>query len=496
MKIRFSNYRVVTRRITTLVSGLRQRAHTLERWVVKRINKVPVQTFFILLGVCFLLIVVGNIIRRPKPAPANIAAEPKHVQVYSIGSSPRVQVTAKIEKSGVISLVAQTAGIVQAINGTDGAAVTRGIQLFTLSTNYQGGTVPSVTRQIAQKNKEFVESSFDTQKQMIDVRRDIANTGDTQADDYRNITNKSIDDTKSLILLNEEILTSLNDQLTLLESTNVGGSKDSAIMEIKQAKSGVVTGLNALKSALRTSEYTQSEDNAPARISNLTRELTNKQLDIETKALELNRELSALNLKIAIISESLMYPASPVTGVIERIHVHVGDSVNPGTVLATIKANVTTSTAIVFVSEDLARSISRLEPSTLVIGDSRVDVLPRHISSEPTEGVLHSVVFTVPDEYAGFLANKSYLTVELPVSTPKSSASVPFVPIDAVYQTQSDAFLFVASPSTTGVYMVESRTVILGPVVGSYVEVTKGVSSSDQVILDRTVSSGDVVTVK
>ena len=493
MKSRISNYRVVTRQITTYVNILRARASSIEHWIVKRINKAPVQSFLILLGACVALIVIGNIMRRPKPLPTEAAAAPKQVSVYSIGESPKVQVSAKIEKSGVVTMVAQTAGIVQFVNGAEGTSVSRGTQLFTLSTNYQGGTIPSVTRAIAQKNKEFVDASFDTQKQMIDARRDIANASDAQADDYRNITNKSIDDTKTLISLNEEILSSLDSQLTYLESTNVGGANDGAIMEVKSAQSGVITGLNALKNGLRTSEYTQNEDNAPARISNLSRELTNKQLDIETKALELNRELSGLNLRIAQISESLMYPSSPVAGVIERINVRVGDNVNPGTILATIKGNVTTSTAVALVSEDLAKHISRLEPGILIIGDLRVSVQPRHISSEPTDGILHSVVFTVPDEYRDALANKSYLTVELPVSTRKSTASVPFVPIDAVYQTQSDAFLFVASKSAEGKFMVESKTVTLGPVIGSYVEILKGVSAADQVILDRTVSSGDAV---
>lgn len=465
-----------------------------ERWVVRRINMAPVQTFFVLLGACLALIIIGNIIRRPKSAPAAAVAVPKQVSVYSIGESPRVQVSAKIEKSGVVTMVAQTAGIVQSIQGVEGGSVLRGSQLFALSTSYQGGTIPSVTRAIVQKNKEFVDASFDTQKQMIDARRDIANAADAQADDYRNITDKSIDDTKTLISLNEEILSSLDGQITYLESTNVGGANDSAIMEVKSAKAGVVSGLNALRNGLRTSEYTQDEDNAPARISNLSRELTNKQLDIETKALELNRELSGLNLRIAQIGESLMYPSSPVSGTIERINVRVGDSVNPGTVLATIKGNATTSTAVALVSEDLAKHISRLEPGMLLIGTQHVAVQPRHISSEPTDGVLHSVVFTVPDEYTDQLANKSYLTVELPVATQRSTVSVPFVPLDAVYQTQSDAFLFVASKSAQGTFMAESRTVTLGPVIGSFVEIRKGVSAADQIILDRTVSSGDAVS--
>lgn len=493
MKRRIFNHRVVTRHAEKATQSIKDRAYRFERFVVKRINQAPMQTFFILLGACLALIVIGNILRQPKPAPAESAATPKKVMVYSIGESPKVQVSAKIEKSGVITMVAQTAGIVQAINGTDGGSISRGYQLFSLSTNYQGGTIPSITRAIAQKNKEFVDASFDTQKEMIGKRRDVANAADAQADDYRNITNQSIEGTKSLISLNEEILTSLDGQLAYLESTNVAGANDSAILEVKSAKSGVVSGLNALKSGLRTSEYTQDEDNAPARMSNLSRELTNQQLDIELKALELNRELSGLNLRIAQIAESLMYPASPISGTIERINVRVGDSVNPGTVLATIKGNVTTSTAVALVSQDLANHISRIEPGVLLIGSQRVSVLPRHISSEPTDGVLYSVMFTIPDEYKDAVANKSYLTVELPVSTQKSTYSVPFVPIDAVYQTQNDAYLFIASKSAN-TYMVESRTVTLGPVVGSYVEIMKGVSAADQVILDRTVSSGDTVT--
>lgn len=493
MTLKPNNLNSVLLTIKKIVSTVKKLLTTVAKKIIRLIDRAPLVTFFGLLVILLVLILVGNFLRKPKTAETTSETAPKHVEISSIGENPRVQVSAKVEKTGVIKLVAQSNGIVQAIHRTEGSRIGRGQWIISLSNTYQGGTIASVSRQVAQKNNEFTELNYPVQMEMIKKRREIANLSDGQADKLRDIANQSIDETKSLISLNEEILTSLNAQIEFLETS---GADETDIMTAKQGKAGLLTGLNALKTALRNTEYQADEDHEPGQLANKSRELTQQQLDIEERSLNLNMEISKLNLRLAQINESFMYPASPVNGVVERIYVKIGDSVNPGTVLATISSDKTSVTAVAAVSAELAENISTVEKSKVTIGTIHFDLAPRYISSEPTEGNMHAVLFTIPDEYVDQLSNSSYITIEIPVSKPKSAAAVPFVPLDAIFQTQTDAYVFVASPSASGALIAQSRAVNLGDVIGSYVRIEKGLQAGDQVIINRNIIAGDPVTIQ
>lgn len=135
-----------------------------------------------------------------------------------------------------------------------------------------------------------------------------------------------------------------------------------------------------------------------------------------------------------------------------------------------------------------------IERSSIQLGSERIELTPRYVSSEPTEGNLHSVLFTVPEISAALVADGSRVSVEIPVGQAKASVSVPYVPIDAVFQTQDTSLVYVASRSGEGVYTATAKTVELGAVFGSYVQIRSGISAEDQVILDRNILSGDAVT--
>src|SRR5882672_7357479 len=76
------------------------------------IKRRPLGSFFIALGVLLLVIIVGHMLNQPKPQPT-VPPAVKPVKLYSIGSVPRATFQAKIEKAGVIKIVAETSGIVQ-----------------------------------------------------------------------------------------------------------------------------------------------------------------------------------------------------------------------------------------------------------------------------------------------------------------------------------------------------------------------------------------------
>ena len=444
------------------------------------------------MAVLFGSIIVGNMITSNKPKQKSDTALVKDVTVFGIGSLPTVSSNATVEKQGVVSVIAQSAGIVQSIFVEEGNTVGKGQALVWLSTNPSGGTIPSVTREIAQKNYDFVSLNYDTQKELIAKRREVSERTNNLAADTRDMTQDTNARTNELISLNEGIVSSLDSQIQHLESTNVGNANESLILQAKQGKSSVLAALNSLKTAVAQATYQADEQNEPGHLANLSRDITTKQLDLEEKSLDLNKELSRLNLSIALLSESLLYPASPVSGTVERIHVKNGQMVSAGTVIATIKGNVTHTSLLAFVSEDTARNLSHLEPSRVHIGTRVVSLVPSYVSSEPTDGVLFFARYDIPEEYEDELTIGEVVRVDMPISAIRATSAVPFVPLDAVYQSNTKSYVFVATPSGS-MTVAKSTVVTLGTVFGEYVEVKNGLTGNDVVITSRTVLDGDTV---
>ena len=482
------------------ITSIHKTARGTIRSVYKRITHAiltyPERSFFGVLGVLFLLIIAGSIIGKPRIAPESGSVTPKQTTLYSIGSAPRIQVSGQIESSGVVKIVAQTSGIVQQIYTSPGASTYQGSQIMWLSTNYQGGTLPTVTRQIAQKNYDFVHDTYDAQKDMIAKQRQLADSAQQQASDLRTITNNSIGDTQNLINLDSDIVTSLDSQITALEASNVGGVNDALILQAKQGKAGALAGLNSLKVAIANAQYQVSSSNQPTTLSNTQHDLAIAQLDLQQKSLDLNRELAGLNLRVAQVSEAMMYPSSPVSGVVERIYVQPGQNVSSGTLLATITSSKKTSNIVVLLPQGTAQHISRLEASKIIVGGVSFDAYPRYISTQPTDGALYSVLYSVPPEKEDLMANGGSVIVELPIGMASSTAAVPYVPLDAIYQTQNESYVYVATTSATGVLQAKSKKVTLGDVYGDYVEVTTGLVSNDQVVTTRNVVDGDTLTIE
>lgn len=478
------------------MTSIKQRTGKIKRRFFKILDKNPFASFLGLLVVLMMLVIVGNTLRKPKVETSTVIQSIKAVETYQIGSSPKVKLQGKVEKSGVLSIMTQSPGVVQKVKVKEGDKVKRGSNLVSLSTNYQGANASSVSRQIAQTSAKFQTDNYDAQKAIIGKQREIANTADTQADQLRDINRQSIDDTKSLISLNEDIVSSLDKQINYLQLINVNGASDSAILQAKQGKAQVLAGLNSLKSGLRTVEYLNNDDKEAASLGNMQKDLTLKQLDLQEKSLDLNKEIAQLNAQLSSIAESLMYPASPCAGVVERVFVKIGQNLAANTPVASIKCDKNETTIVVLVAKDMARSISQTQASLIHINGHDIELLPRYISQEPTDGTLHSILFTVPAQDAAEIANNNSIAVEIPVGIAQASMTMPFIPIDAVYQTENQAFIHIVAINDQGKATVQVKEVNLGPVYGQYVEITNGLTNGDQIILDRSVIDGEEITIQ
>lgn len=431
--------------------------------------------FFLLV----LLLAVGKALQKnPNEKPK--AEIVKSVHVYNIGESPKATFQAKIEKSGVVKILAQSGGIVQSVNVREGQLVGRGQQLVSLSSNYQGGNAGSVQRQIAQTQYQNVLDTYDTQKDVLQKQRDVANATNANNQKLRDISGKSNDETKSLINANQTQLDTLNASLTA-DPTNA-----TLAAQVNTLQAAV----NQLKASQRSLEYQASGDNPPAKLGDLQKTITQEQLDVQEKALGMNKEISRLQLSLAYVNEATMFPASPFAGVVQRVYVQPGEYVSPGTLLAVIASADIKTTAVLTVPQQIAKVISTGEPSELLIGDKKIALTPYYVSSEATDGTLYAVFYDIPAEEQLSLTDGEYLSINVPVDTSQTPEVAPFIPIDSVYQTQENAFILVIKNGKAATKVVKP-----GEVFGDYVEITSGLSSGDRVILDRNVVAGDKVKV-
>jgi multidrug efflux pump subunit AcrA (membrane-fusion protein) len=455
---------------------------------IKVVDKKPLISFFTLLGLLFLFIIVSNIIRQPK-VEVKKQIEAKKVEVYHIGTAPRIQTQALIEKSGVVQIVSQTSGIVQKKYVSEGQVAKKGQWLFSLSSNYQGGNALSVARQLSQKQDQIIQENYPLQKELVSKQRELADRTKDNFDQLKDITNNSKNDTQSLIDLNNDIISNLDANINALSATTSASANASLILATKQLKSQFSSANLQLNTSQRNMQYQTDSDNPPTKLAELQHDIAQKQLDIQDKALDLNKDISQLQVKLAEINEGLMYPSAPFAGKVERILVREGQLVNPGTLLLVLSGSVkTTATATIFVSKEIAIQISLLEPTIFTIGSDEIKANPTYISQEATQGNLYSITYTLPEEDYSRLTDKSYITASLPIGYAQSQAALPYVPLDAVYQTQENAYIFVLADGKAA-----NKTITLGSVFGRFVAVNSGISAGDVIILDRTVLDGDAL---
>lgn len=463
-------------------NSLKQKPRVFYKRTVQFIQKRPLQSFFLILLLFLLVIFLGNVLTPVKKEAAKTNA-PKSVKVYQIGSAPKVTFQAQIEKSGVVKIMAQTAGIVSKIDVKEGDAVGKNQNLINLASSYDGSNAPALQSAIAAKQYQITKETYDSQKEVIQKQRDVANNTETNAAELRNIASEANNAARSVFDLNQGIINEVDQQIA---ATPNGTSTQ----QLRQLKAGLESGNLQLRSQILNTDYTSNSDNPTAQNSGLQKEIALKQLDIQEKTLDLSKELGGLQVALANVNASLMHPVSPFDGVVQRVHVRVGESVTPGTVLITIGGNSDEIKAVVKVPMAMAKNINDYEKSILSFNGKTFEQVPAFVSGEATDSQLYSVIYDIPSEYSKQLTDGSFVTVEIPIGLPDTGSAVPFVPLDTIYQGTDESYLFVNNNGK-----VESRKVELGSVYGQFVEIKNGLQDSDQVILNRNVIAGDRVTV-
>ncbi len=474
--------------IQRLFNSLKHFLHNGYRKAERAIEHRPLISFFSALLILLLLIIASNFLNSPKTEGQKTVAEEKQIEVYKIGTVPKISAQAQVEKTGVITITALMSGVISEVNVYEGMRVEQGTNLIWMTNNYQGGNVFSLQRQLAETQYQNVLNTYNLQKDIIAKQRDLADKSKSNIDELRNITDDSIDETKSLIDLNEGIVDSLSSNLTDLENTNSNGSNDTLILTTKQVLSQVLAGLNQARAALRQTEYQVNTDKPPTKLAELQHDVALQQLSLQENALNLSVEISKIQLQIAQITEGSMHPVAPAAGTVQKVFVRQGEAVNPGASLVTISGDKGQLNAVAYVPHSVVQNISKVEPSFLYIGDNKISAFPIFISEEATQGSLYAVKYAIPPENYSLVTDKSFIRVEIPIGYADTTASIPFIPLDAIYQSKNDTYIFVNESGTA-----KSRKIVLGAVYGQFVQVESGLHAGDKVIINRNVIEGDKV---
>lgn len=452
-------------------------------------QKHPFPAFFISLGILLFIIILGSVVFKTKPQEEVVRSQVKEVEVFRLGHFPTITIQGQVSKSGVLKVVAQTPGIVSAIHTTEGSQVSKGKTLISLSSNYQGGNAFSLQRQLAGLQYQNIKDTYDTQKEILIKQRDLINKQSDNSDELKKITQSSIDETQSLVDLNTTILDKVRGDISNLESSNSNGVNDQAILGLQQLQAQIQGGTNQLQSLLRSNKYQIDEDKPIQDMEDINKDMALKQLEIQEKALKLGLDIAGVQLKLAKVQESTMFPASPLAATVQKIHVKLGDNVAPGTPLVTLAGNSGVIIVDAKVTQKTAASISAGTTAKLDVNGTIIETSPSFVSTEATSGQLYSVIFYIEEKYQHLFTDEAFIQVTIPVGIANSNAS--FIPVDSVFQTQEEAYVFVVNGNKA-----ESKKVVLGEIIGGYVLVESGLNPSETIILNRTIAEGEAVRTK
>jgi multidrug efflux pump subunit AcrA (membrane-fusion protein) len=215
------------------------------------------------------------------------------------------------------------------------------------------------------------------------------------------------------------------------------------------------------------------------------------QFDMTDRAQQLSLDSAESNYFTAQIAASLMAPAAPLTGVVEKITVTPGQVVAAGQVIATIRAkNPSTVQLKLSVGESIISSLDPLGTNYLEYQNQLYPVTLLYLPTVPTSGNSYDLIFTLDEAIAQTLPHGVYLPFKLAL---KHQANNLLVPLNAIHQTQTGNYAYTLTYDDTLTPIAHQKTLTLGQVIGDFVTVLSGIEATESIILDNQLLDGQTV---
>lgn len=369
--------------------------------IVLFIARRPFLSFVLGLFVLFAIIFASSKMRAVDEVSIDQGIGEKVVDTVRVGDGRYTQLSGKIEKDGIVTIVAQVSGIVHGIYVDEGQTISTGQQLMYLADTYGGGSSAAVGYQIATRQSEGQDETFDKQESVID--------------DQRNDVPKT--------------------------------------------------------------------DNVNASIAR-------KQFTIQKRNAELAYDVTKLQQKQAAVGAARYAPTSPFAGTVDRVFVSRGDTVGLGQRLAVINGDEQRVNLTVNISTSLASMIDVTQPSVIMVGDQKIEMLPQYLSRGIADDQSFVLTYVINQQYTDLFVDNSFVDVSVPVETQVSDEHKILIPIDAVRLMSNKAVIFVVEGG-----IARSRAVVSGDIVGGFIFVSGEIAPDDHIIIDRNVFDGDPIIV-
>ncbi len=211
-------------------------------------------------------------------------------------------------------------------------------------------------------------------------------------------------------------------------------------------------------------------------------------LRIDLERLRLNRETASLDAAIANASDAILRPKSIVSGTVEFVGVRVGETVNAGMLLATLRGSQGVTTLSASLPDHIAQAIDPRGIGTLTLNGQSTPLTQGYLSQSENTFGLRSITFPVTTELAAALTEGEYVNIMLPLINRDHHI---FIPLDAVLSGANGSSVLIRNAEGKA----EERSVTLGETIGSFIAVTDGVNLSDEILLNRGIFPGEVVTI-
>ncbi len=215
--------------------------------------------------------------------------------------------------------------------------------------------------------------------------------------------------------------------------------------------------------------------------------IAQKQIDLQERANEFALDNAKLAHESAHAQVARYTIGAPFTGTLESQFVRIGDQVSAGTPLGVLRAQNTHDALIVaYVSKARAANIDLTGETYAMVGSKKAPLQITHIAKAPTRVGAYAVTFSVSPADTELFTDGGFIEIHLQLA---GEVGTQFVPLDSVRYSAEGPEIYIVKDGKAHAIPVE-----LGEVVGSSVIVVSGIKGDDEVILDRAVSDGEIVT--
>jgi multidrug efflux pump subunit AcrA (membrane-fusion protein) len=452
-------------------------------------KRKPILFTLLLLVLLLLLIAASEYARRNSTSTQTSSKPTKKVAMFTVGEIPRISVLGEVTKENVVTLAAQTGGIISSVHVKAGDFVAANQTIATIGSDYQGNVAASVQKSLAGTNYNHLAKTYKDQKEIIAKQKEIAHLSEENSSRLRDIQQDSLSSINEQVSLSESILDDINDSISNLEVMPSSSASANTLQAAKSSKAQLLAGLEQLRSSQRQISYQTEDENPPAKIGELTRDITIKQLDLSEKALDLTKQTAALQVRLAQIAENASRPVAPFAGVIEEVYIRPGMMVSPGTPVALLKGKNNAIKVTVHVPVKYATQLNLVESTYAIIDNKQVALPLPYIPQEVGANGQLSIQFQLGSTELA-VSNRERLSVSLPLGNKSASSVFPLIPMEAVYLGAQEATVLIVQDGKA-----ITQPVVVGNLLGDYVSIVSGLKPNDQIIINRTIVNGEQVEV-